>query len=143
MPLEPGKSRAAFSNNVAAEVQAGKPQQQAAAIAYSKRREADMAKDYQQAQSGLTLSRLNQQNQDANKAVASEDTIDYWSIEKTIGGGIRILKEEKGPIGKGSDTGKWAVEWRGKRREFSSESEAKDFAKAMEEKIQSLEDRYE
>jgi hypothetical protein len=36
MPLEPGKSREAFSHNVATEMNAGKPQKQAVAIAYSK-----------------------------------------------------------------------------------------------------------
>ena len=34
MPLEPGKSKKAFSHNVAAEMHAGKPQKQAVAIAY-------------------------------------------------------------------------------------------------------------
>ena len=36
MPLEPCKSREAFSHNVATEMNAGKPQKQAVAIAYSK-----------------------------------------------------------------------------------------------------------
>lgn len=35
MPLEKGKSKAAFSHNVKAELAAGKPQRQAVAIAYS------------------------------------------------------------------------------------------------------------
>jgi hypothetical protein len=35
MPLEKGKSRAAFSKNVGTEVKAGRPQKQAVAIAYS------------------------------------------------------------------------------------------------------------
>lgn len=34
MPLEKGKSRAAFSHNVRTEIKAGKPQKQAVAIAY-------------------------------------------------------------------------------------------------------------
>ena len=34
MPLEHGKSRAAFGHNVKAEMDAGKPQKQAVAIAY-------------------------------------------------------------------------------------------------------------
>jgi hypothetical protein len=38
MPLESGKSNSAFSHNVAAEVKAGKPQKQAVAIAYAKKR---------------------------------------------------------------------------------------------------------
>lgn len=38
MPLESGKSKAAFSHNVEVEVNAGKPQKQAVAIAYSKAR---------------------------------------------------------------------------------------------------------
>jgi len=35
MPLEKGKSRKAFSDNVKTEIAAGKPQKQAVAIAYS------------------------------------------------------------------------------------------------------------
>lgn len=38
MPLMPGRSRAAFSQNVETEMKAGKPQKQAVAIAYSKQR---------------------------------------------------------------------------------------------------------
>lgn len=38
MPLETGKSRAAFSHNVATEMEAGKKQSQAVAIAYAKQR---------------------------------------------------------------------------------------------------------
>jgi len=40
MPLEHGKSKSAFSHNVAAEIHAGKPQKQAVAIAYSEKRKA-------------------------------------------------------------------------------------------------------
>jgi hypothetical protein len=45
MPLESGKSKAAFSHNVKAEVAAGKPQKQAVAIAYSKARDAEIECD--------------------------------------------------------------------------------------------------
>jgi len=38
MPLETGKSKAAFSHNVEVEIAAGKPQKQAVAIAYSEKR---------------------------------------------------------------------------------------------------------
>lgn len=38
MPLSTGKSKAAFSHNVSAEVHAGKPVKQAVAIAYSQKR---------------------------------------------------------------------------------------------------------
>jgi hypothetical protein len=41
MPLESGKGKEAFSHNVAAEMNAGKPQKQAVAIAYAKQREGD------------------------------------------------------------------------------------------------------
>lgn len=37
MPFDPGKSQEAFSRNVATEIEAGKPQKQAVAIAYSER----------------------------------------------------------------------------------------------------------
>lgn len=39
MPLMPGKSKKAFSHNVKAEMDAGKPQKQAVAIAYSEKGE--------------------------------------------------------------------------------------------------------
>jgi hypothetical protein len=38
MPLNPGKSKAAFSQNVATERNAGRPIKQAVAIAYSEQR---------------------------------------------------------------------------------------------------------
>lgn len=38
MPLETGKSSAAFSQNVKTEIAAGKPQKQAVAIAYAEKR---------------------------------------------------------------------------------------------------------
>ncbi len=38
MPLDKGKSKKAFSNNVAKEVKAGKPIKQAVAIAYAAKR---------------------------------------------------------------------------------------------------------
>jgi hypothetical protein len=44
MPLKSGKSKAAFSSNVRAEVQAGKPVKQAVAIAYSKQRQTKKGK---------------------------------------------------------------------------------------------------
>ncbi len=40
MPLKKSKSKKAFSANVAAEMNAGKPQKQAVAIAYSVKRKA-------------------------------------------------------------------------------------------------------
>lgn len=39
MPLQPGKSKAAFTHNIKAEISAGKPQKQAVAIAYSEKGE--------------------------------------------------------------------------------------------------------
>jgi len=41
MPLKSGKSKKTFSSNVKTEMKAGKPQKQAVAIAYSKKREAE------------------------------------------------------------------------------------------------------
>lgn len=41
MPLKKSKSRKAFSANVRAEMDAGKPQKQAVAIAYSEKRAAE------------------------------------------------------------------------------------------------------
>lgn len=41
MPLVSGKSKEEFSENVETEMDAGKPQKQAVAIAYSKKRESD------------------------------------------------------------------------------------------------------
>jgi hypothetical protein len=45
MPLSLGKSKKAFSHNVAAEMHAGKPQDQAVAIAYSQKRKAEHKAD--------------------------------------------------------------------------------------------------
>lgn len=48
MPLQKSKSKAVFSSNVKAEIGAGKPQNQAVAIAYSEKRAAggkDAAKE--------------------------------------------------------------------------------------------------
>lgn len=45
MPLMKGKSKAAFSHNVAAEMHAGKPQDQALAIAYAQKRKMAMGGD--------------------------------------------------------------------------------------------------
>ena len=44
MPLIEGKSKKAFSSNVKAEIEAGKPQKQAVAIAYSEKRQAEKRK---------------------------------------------------------------------------------------------------
>lgn len=44
MPLEPGKSRAAFSHNVSEMMKSGHPQKQAVAAAYSERRRSDAAR---------------------------------------------------------------------------------------------------
>lgn len=44
MPLTKGKSRKAFSANVRAEMNAGKPQKQAVAIAYSVKRRSKKGK---------------------------------------------------------------------------------------------------
>lgn len=38
MPLKPGKSKKAFSDNIKTEIKAGKPQKQAVAVAYSEKR---------------------------------------------------------------------------------------------------------
>jgi hypothetical protein len=63
MPLESGKSKAAFSHNVEVEVNAGKPQRQAVAIAYSQRRASDGVLDEQD--------RLYRKMQDASRALKS------------------------------------------------------------------------
>ena len=44
MPLEKGKSKEAFEHNVKAEIEAGKPQKQAVAIAYSENGESKDSK---------------------------------------------------------------------------------------------------
>lgn len=44
MPLEKGKSKAAFSHNVSTEMKSGKPQKQAVAIAYAQRRRGKKSK---------------------------------------------------------------------------------------------------
>ena len=44
MPLKQGTSKKAFSSNIRAEVQAGKPVKQAVAIAYSEKRKSQRKK---------------------------------------------------------------------------------------------------
>lgn len=44
MPLKSGASKEAFKHNIKAEIKAGKPQKQAVAIAYSKKRESSKKK---------------------------------------------------------------------------------------------------
>lgn len=44
MPLKSGTSKSTFSKNVKTEMKAGKPQKQAVAIAYSKKRESQKKK---------------------------------------------------------------------------------------------------
>ena len=44
MPLIHGKSKKAFEHNIGAEMEAGKPQKQAVAIAYSEARESKKGK---------------------------------------------------------------------------------------------------
>jgi hypothetical protein len=44
MPLKTSKSKKAFSENVKAEMHAGKPQKQAVAIAYAQKRKASKGK---------------------------------------------------------------------------------------------------
>lgn len=59
MPLEQGKGEAAFKHNVEAEVEAGKPQKQAVAIAYSVQRQSDAS--YEQVDC-RTLAQVNDDN---------------------------------------------------------------------------------
>ncbi len=59
MPLEQGKSESAFKHNVEAEVEAGKPQKQAVAIAYSAQRQSDAL--YEQVDC-RTLAQVNDDN---------------------------------------------------------------------------------
>jgi hypothetical protein len=46
MPLEKSTSKKAFGHNVGAEIKAGKPKNQAVAIAYSEKREAEKKHGY-------------------------------------------------------------------------------------------------
>lgn len=63
MPLEKGKSKAAFSHNVSTEVKAGKPPKQAVAIAYSEKRG-------DEANAGLPLANYG----DATQEIEEKDT---------------------------------------------------------------------
>ncbi len=74
MPLEPGKSKSAFSQNVKTEMNAGKPQKQAVAIAYSEERRT--SDDYLDAQEhttvGMTAKEVNEYNRRYWEQSASE-----------------------------------------------------------------------
>lgn len=79
MPLEPGKSQAAFSHNVATEMHAGKPQKQAVAIAYSQQRKGtdDMAEGYAPIKGTVSsLAELNAANQRYHGQLEGETTFE-------------------------------------------------------------------
>lgn len=79
MPLEPGKSQAAFKHNVATEVQAGKPTKQAVAIAYSEKERTDdeMAEGYAPIKGTISsLAELNAANQRYNNQLEGETTFE-------------------------------------------------------------------
>lgn len=59
MPLEKGKSEAAFEHNVKTEIEAGKPQKQAVAIAYSEQRAADAREQRVDCNGGMDNAALN------------------------------------------------------------------------------------
>lgn len=75
MPLSSGKSAAAFSHNVEVEVAAGKPQKQAVAIAYSKKREAsdDLAAARAELKAAMTAGRSEVTHQEKAKAALAGD----------------------------------------------------------------------
>lgn len=60
MPLEPGKSKEAFSHNVKTEMAAGKPQKQAVAIAYHEAGEDEAL--HQEIEPGLKSQDLNEKH---------------------------------------------------------------------------------
>lgn len=80
MPLESGKSKAAFSHNVKAEVAAGKPTKQAVAIAYSKERgDCDI-------------------DTDADDCNVEMDSVSAEEIEAAIAAGEKELKHQKAAL---------------------------------------------
>jgi hypothetical protein len=78
MPLEPGKSKSAFSHNVKTEMNAGKPQKQAVAIAYSEQRRT--ADDYLDAEEHVTVGMSQKEINDYNRryweqSASEQDTL--------------------------------------------------------------------
>ena len=104
MPLESGKSKEAFSHNVATEMKAGKPQKQAVAIAYQKAR-ADMAGEQFEELKTLLDKFFSEEEQepdhkkadgDANKEARAkiESLIDQINVERKSQGASRIPPKE-------------------------------------------------
>lgn len=78
MPLMKSKSKSAFSHNVKAEMDAGKPMKQSLAIAYATKRRAKMAKG------GMVLDQDMEQEdeQDPQNAFLSHDDESPWEDEE-------------------------------------------------------------
>ena len=73
MPLETGKSKAAFSHNVAAEINSGRPKKQAVAIAYSEKRGDKRIKD--SANAGLPIANYGEQDDEGLEEKKSDTAV--------------------------------------------------------------------
>ena len=73
MPLETGKSKAAFSHNVATEINSGRPKKQAVAIAYSEKRGDKRIKD--SANAGLPLVNYGEQDDEGLEEKKSDTAV--------------------------------------------------------------------
>ena len=101
MPLITGKSPKSFSKNVETEMKAGKPQKQAVAIAYSKKREAERrgAEDYVLAPVPLEAEdwRTRKRTRDAEDAALPHDVdkveMRYQELKRMDAGSLRAIIE--------------------------------------------------
>lgn len=89
MPLEHGKSKAAFGHNVGAEIKAGKPRAQALAIAYSVKRH------NKKAHGGIMNEKLHAANSEHPKMLGPEHLVEMAMKKRMAAGGeIEGMNEE-------------------------------------------------
>ncbi len=105
MPLEKGKSQAAFSHNVAAEVNAGKPQNQAVAIAYATQRKDESLSAHEKSSAKEWKSVEDRLVKLENKLSATSDLSKHEDYDKVR---MKSVEKRESEIEKRTDS----VDWR-------------------------------
>ena len=97
MPLETGKSKEAFEHNIKTEIKAGKPQKQAVAIAYSKKRGDEMDDDKERMDACRTMMDALRKRMDDCEMDAAKRRMDrgHWRAKVNISAGQKIERKVK------------------------------------------------